>query len=189
MNKVKRFEMPCYGGSCCDFCGLEIGVSNCRIECPYGNKSSRFIMGDSIFFIWLRTSELICEKGKIHDNLRSNLTFEMEDINDNYQRYTNCKFWNIQKTQKKQNLKEGVFLHAFCRIFIEKRTNWDRKTIFQVLRKQRQPYVVNDNQVNLFSAMEFEKVPIWRAVNPRYNQENRDFFSERIQQLILSRTQ
>lgn len=174
--------MPCYGGSCCDFCGLEIGTGNYTYFSDAATKTKlRLIIRDSIFFSWLDSSEILTERGKICDNLTNETIYVMEDINDHFKKYTNIKLHWVD------NIKyyEGVFLHAFCRIYIEKRKPlWTRKQLFQILKKDREPYAVSDEQVHLFQGMEWSGVPMWRAVNPRYNQENKEWFENRFNRLI-----
>lgn len=172
--------MPCYGGSCCDFCGLEIGVAHFRKYDENRKPQYTLNLKDSIFLSWLNTEEILTEKGKVCDRLSNDTIYVMMDANDKYKRYTNMKLdWVDNK-----DFFEGVFLHAFCRMFVEKKTRWTRKQIYSILRQKREPYAVSDRQVNFFVGMEWSKVPMWRAINPHYNDENREWFQNRLKQLM-----
>lgn len=167
--------MPTYGGSCCDFCGCEICCG------AYSDPDVRYKLRleDSVFLSWLVSGEILDKRGKIHDHLSNETIHVMMDANKGFKKYTNIKtHWIDDK-----DYFEGVFLHPFCRLFIEKRTLWNRKQIFKILRTKRQPYIVHDQQACMFHSMRHEGVPFWRAINPRLNEENRDWFSNRLQEL------
>jgi hypothetical protein len=163
--------MPCYGESCCDFCGNQIGARK-----RWHNESDDEKDQDDPKFDWLSTSELIDSSGVIHDYLSPNLMYEMEDDDDDNKRYTNKKLDSIDNV----HLYEGVFLHTFCRQYLEDQTGWSPKRIFKILRTIRQPFNYKDHQRGVWDAIESGELESWRAKRPDINDKNGHFFQKRL---------
>lgn len=171
-----QLTMPCYGESCCDFCGCQVAATLDANDSDDEKYTEKY---DFIQYGWLTSAEVIDEQGNVYENMIPNLMYELE--NDD-QQYTNtCLHW----VKEGGRLKEGVFLHNFCRTFIQNQTGWSTKQIFDILKNHRQKFVYDDHQSSIYDAIEDGTlVDTWRAEHPEKNEQNFSFFRQRIQDLL-----
>lgn len=159
--------MPCHGGSSCNFCGCEVLVW--RVISVKGDQMEKRSCKSTLLFSWLSSAEILNKKGKIIQADNNELSHQLSDKDFKY--YSNVIDYREET---------HVFLHTFCRIYIQKHTGWDLRTIYKVLMISKEPYVVRDNQYSMFLAMKYEGVPIWRAVSPKISKDNQEFFWNRL---------
>ena len=149
--------MPCYGESCCDFCGVQVSATFDAGDSDDEEYIKKYGLLD---YKWMKTAEVIDKNGKIYENMEPNLMYELEN---GELTFTNtCLHW----VKPGGRLKEGVFLHNLCRNYIVSKTGWTLKQIFERLRKDRHKFIYNDHQRSIYNAIEDGDVELWRVTNP-----------------------
>lgn len=163
--------MTC-GGSSCNFCGCEVLTNTANVMLD--GKKIGIPCYHTLLYSWLSTGEILTKQGKLIRATNNEISERLADENFNY--YTNRPNF-FRET--------SVFLHSFCRVYVMKHTGWNLKTLYEILLQSKEPYVVNDNQDNMMTAMRREGVPIWRAVSPKISKDNQEFFQNRLHALRL----
>lgn len=143
--------MPSYGASSCDFCGCEI-----------------MYRSDDKNLKWLSTGELLLRKGLILKVKYTDLLGMLSDWSGKY--YTNNKF----------EKDHAIFLHTFCRTFIQQNTKWEPKLIYSKLSQNQEPSLVRDQQGNFVVGIQKEGKDLWRINDPTTNDNNKSWFLNRI---------
>lgn len=174
--QINSKKMPCYGESCCDFCGVQVAAT---LDDDDDDDDQRYIQKyDQTLYGWLATAEVIDKYGKLYENMEPNLMYELEK--DDHKFTNTCLHW----VKEGSEYQEGVFLHSHCRKFIQNSTGWTLDQIYDNLRKDRHPFVYDDHQGSIFEAIEDGLVESWRAIVPDKNEQNYLFFQQRIIKLI-----
>jgi hypothetical protein len=117
---------------------------------------------------WLSTAELLLRKGLILKVKYSDFLGMLADYSGKY--YTNNKYEN----------NHAIFLHTFCRTFIQQNTKWPLNVIYSKLSQDQEPSLVKNQQGRFIDAITDEGKDLWRINDPTKDETNKSWFDRRI---------